>query len=217
MMSWSSLKQNLAFQAWLGGARRTRSRLQAKTGSRREEELMAYVKSCSLQFVPVLAAALLTLPAAKAETAATPNDPVAYCRAAGTIDAPDAKYKGPAVPDWMVKKAYPPEAIKAQKDAGIDPKRAIVWRCASGKVLICVQGNAPQCGKASTSKTPTKAMRNYCAGTPNAEVIPLYVIGHENPMIYDWGCHGKEPAIKGQVFKVDAQGYPAELWQTVTH
>ena len=96
-------------------------------------------------------------------------------------------------------------------------KRAIVWRCASGTVLICVQGNAPQCGKASTSKTPTKAMQDYCTETPNADVIPLYVMGHETPMIYDWGCHGKEPIIKSQVFKVDAQGYPAELWQTVTH
>ena len=107
--------------------------------------------TCSLQFVLVLLAALLTLSAAKAETGAL-NDPVAYCQAVGTIDAPDAKYKGPAVPDWMVAKAYPPEAIKAQKDAGMDPKRSIVWRCASGTVLICVQGNAPQCGKASTSK-----------------------------------------------------------------
>jgi hypothetical protein len=26
----------------------------------------------------------------------------------------------------MVKKAYPPEAIEAQKDAGMDPKRSIV-------------------------------------------------------------------------------------------
>jgi hypothetical protein len=30
----------------------------------------------------------------------------------------------------MVKKAYAPEVIKAQEDAGMDPKRAIVWRCA---------------------------------------------------------------------------------------
>jgi hypothetical protein len=176
---------------------------------------MADVKSRSLRFLLALLAALLTLSAAKAETGAL-NDPVTYCQAVGTIDAPDAKYKGPAVPDWMVAKAYPPEAIKAQKDAGMDPKRAIVWRCASGGVLMCVQGNAPQCGKASTSKTPTKAMQDYCAETPNADVIPLYVIGHETPMIFDWGCHGKEPTIKSQVFKVDAQGYPAELWQTVT-
>jgi hypothetical protein len=83
---------------------------------------MADVKSRSLQFLLALLAVLITLSAAKAETGA-PNDPVAYCQTVGTIDAPDAKYKGPAVPDWMVKKAYPPEAIKAQKDAGMDPKR----------------------------------------------------------------------------------------------
>ena len=53
--------------------------------------------TCSLQFVLVLAA-LLTLSAVRAETGAL-NDPVAYCQAAGTLDAPDAKYKGPAVPD----------------------------------------------------------------------------------------------------------------------
>jgi hypothetical protein len=54
---------------------------------------MARVKSWSLQFVLVLAAALLTLSAAKAET--TLKDPVAYCQAVGTVDAPDAKYSGP--------------------------------------------------------------------------------------------------------------------------
>ena len=160
---------------------------------------MADVKSRSLQFVLALLAALITLAAAKAETGA-PNDPVAYCQAVGTIAAPDAKYKGPAVPDWMVAKAYPPEAIKAQKDAGMDPKRAIVWRCASGAVLMCVQGNAPQCGKASTSKTPTKAMRDYCAETPNSDVIPLYVIGHETPMIYDsrQRAHRQKPGVQGR-------------------
>jgi hypothetical protein len=41
-------------------------------------------------------------------------------------------------------------------------------------------------------------MREFCAGQPNAEVIPLVVIGHENPMIYDWTCKGKEPAVTRQ-------------------
>ena len=153
--------------------------------------------TCSLQFVLVLAAALLTLSATRAEASAAQRP--RRLLPGGRHPRCPRRQIGPAVPDWMVAKAYPPEAIKAQKDAGIDPKRAIVWRCASGAVLICVQGNAPQCGKASTSKTPTKAMQGYCAETPNADVIPLYVIGHENPMIYDWGCHGKEPIIKSQV------------------
>jgi hypothetical protein len=162
-------------------------------------------------------AVLLALSPARGEDQAPLNDPAAYCKAVGTIDAPDAKYKGPPVPDWMVAKAYPPEAIKAQKDAGMDPAKSIVWRCAAGAVLICVQGNSPQCGKASTSRAPTSAMQDFCKATPNAEVIPLSVIGHENPMIFEWVCRGKQASIKRQIFKVDAQGFPAELWQQVSH
>ena len=162
-------------------------------------------------------AALLTLSAAQAETPSGPGDPTAYCKSVGTIDAPDSKYKGPAAPDWMVAAVYPPDAIKAQKSAGMDPSKSIVWRCAAGAVLVCVQGNSPQCGKASKSRVPSAAMRGFCSETPNAEVIPLSVIGHENPMIFEWVCHGKEPGIKRQIFKVDAQGFPAELWQAVSH
>jgi hypothetical protein len=47
---------------------------------------MADVKSCSLRCVLVLVAAL-HLPAVKAESAATLDDPVAYCHAVGTIEA----------------------------------------------------------------------------------------------------------------------------------
>jgi hypothetical protein len=62
---------------------------------------------------------------------------------------------------------------------------------------------------------PTKAMREFCTGQPNAEVIPLSVIGHENPMIYDWQCKGKKPVIARQIFTVDPQGFPSELWKDI--
>jgi hypothetical protein len=162
--------------------------------------------------------ALLGCAGASAHAADAPasfNDPVPYCQAVGAIDAPDAKYKGPAVPDWTVAALYSPDEIKAQKSSGVDPKRAILWRCMQGKVLACVQGNSPICGKANQDKTPTKAMREFCAGQPNAEVIPLVVIGHENPMIYDWRCKGKDPATTRQIFEVDAQGYPSDLWKEI--
>jgi hypothetical protein len=155
------------------------------------------------------------VPVLAANKATTLNDPVLYCNAVVTIDQPDVKYKGPAVPDWMVGALYTPDEIKAQKSSGVDPKRAIVWRCMGGAVMGCVQGNAPICGKASQDKTPTKAMREFCTGQPNAEVIPLVVIGHENPMIYDWACEGNEPVITRQIFKVDAQGFPIELWKAI--
>jgi len=84
-----------------------------------------------------------------ADTTGAFNDPMSYCKAVGAIDAPDAKYKGPAVPDWMVAALYTPQEIKAQKSSGVDPKRAVVWRCMSGGVWACVQGNSPICGKAN--------------------------------------------------------------------
>lgn len=154
-------------------------------------------------------------PAHAADKPATFTDPVPYCKAVGSIDAPDARYKGPAVPDWMVAALYSKDEIKAQKSAGVDPARAIVWRCMQGAVFGCVQGNSPICGKANQDKTPTKAMSDFCAGAPNAEVIPLSVIGHDTPMIYDWTCKGKQPTITRQIFKVDAQGFPTELWKEI--
>ena len=132
-------------------------------------------------------------------------------------DAPQAvlTYTGPAVPGWMIPTLYTPQEIKAQTEAGVDPARAIVWRCMGGKIWACVQGNAPICGKANQDKTPTKAMRDFCAGQPNADVIPLSVIGHENPDEYDWTCKGKQPTITKQIFQVDARGFPTELWKTI--
>ena len=168
--------------------------------------------------MPIAIAAVLAAFAclAPAQAGDAPSaDAAAYCKAAGNIDAPDKAYTGPAVPGWMVPALYTPEEIKAQTEAGVDPARAIVWRCMGGKIWACVQGNAPICGKANQDKTPTKAMREFCASQPNAEVIPLVVIGHDHPMIYDWTCKGKQPTITKQIFTVDARGFPAELWKAI--
>jgi len=143
------------------------------------------------------------------------TDAVAYCRGVGNVDAPDARYSGLAVPDWMVAALYSKDELKAQKSAKVDPARAVVWRCMQGKVWACVQGNSPICGKANQEMKPTAAMREFCSGQPNADVIPLSVIGHENPMIYDWSCKGKKPAIARQIFTVDARGFPVELWKEI--
>jgi hypothetical protein len=142
-------------------------------------------------------------------------DPVAYCQGVGNVDASDSRYTGPAVPDWMVPALYSKAEIKAQKAAKVDPARAVVWRCMGGKIWACVQGNSPICGKANQEMKPTVAMREFCSGQSNAEVIPLSVIGHENPMIYDWTCKGKKPAIARQIFTVDARGFPVELWKEI--
>jgi hypothetical protein len=156
---------------------------------------------------------LLGSPAALADAPFT--DAVAYCQAVETSDAPDARYTGPKVPDWMVSALYTPDEIKVQKKSKVDPARAVVWRCMGGKVWGCVQGNSPICGKANQEMKPTAAMREFCVGQPNADVIPLVVIGHEDPMIYDWRCNGTKPAIARQIFTLDTRGFPAELWKEI--
>jgi hypothetical protein len=164
----------------------------------------------------ILSGVLLAMPMLDCAAADKPfTDAVAYCQAVTTEDAPDARYAGPAVPDWMVPALYTKDEIEAQKKSKVDPARAVVWRCMGGKIWACVQGNAPICGQANQEMAPTKAMREFCAGQPNAEVIPLSVIGHDHPMIYDWRCNGKKPAIARQIFTVDARGYPAELWKEI--
>jgi hypothetical protein len=169
-----------------------------------------------ITFTLVVALASLFPGLGSAHAAGTPfTDAAAFCQSVGDADAPDARYAGPAVPDWMVAALYSKEEIKAQKASALDPARAVVWRCMGGKVWGCVQGNSPICGKANHEMRPTKPMREFCAGQPNAEVIPLAVVGHENPMIYDWICKGTMPAIARQIFTVDARGFPAELWKDI--
>ena len=136
----------------------------------------------------LVAGLLLLAPARAADTSVA--DAAPYCRAIGNADAPDAAYAGPKVPDWMIAALYSKDELKAQKKAKVDPARAVVWRCMGGKVFACVQGNSPICGKANQEMKPSAAMRQFCTGQPNADVIPLSVIGHENPMIYDWTCKG---------------------------
>jgi hypothetical protein len=87
--------------------------------------------------MPIVIAAVLAAFAclAPAQAGAAPSaDAAAYCKAAGNIDAPDKAYTGPAVHGWMVPALYMPQEIKAQNDAGVDPARAIVWRCMGSKI-----------------------------------------------------------------------------------
>ncbi len=147
-------------------------------------------------------AALLLWWLAPAE-ARTFGDPVAYCRAVGTIDRPDARYAGPKLPPWMAAKlGLPP-------DAG----ERIEWRCARGAVLACVYGANLPCGsKAVTSRRPTAAITRFCRENPDARFVPMVVTGHET--VVSWRCRGKRPMV-AHVGATDAQGYAIQYWKRV--
>ena len=73
------------------------------------------MRAPSLTTVIPAALALVVAGLASAQAADKPfTDAVAYCRAAGNADAPDARYAGPAVPEWMVGALYSKQEIKAR-------------------------------------------------------------------------------------------------------
>ncbi len=95
---------------------------------------------------PLLAACLLMIVAIPSALSRSYDDPVAYCRAVGTIDKPAAPYAGPKLPGWMA------TALDLQPDQG----DRMEWRCARGSVLACLYGaNIPCAAKAVTRRRPT--------------------------------------------------------------
>ena len=148
--------------------------------------------------------------------AQTPSftDPQAYCRAVGTIDAPDQRFTGTGVPDWIRAAFFTPEQIAAIK-AGRQPDYGVAWRCLGGEVLACQNAQTPSCMKPDTDRTPTPAMRDFCRRDVNAPVIPRVVTGTARMLAYDWVCRGPEPAIAKET-PLDAQGFVAADWQRVS-
>lgn len=85
---------------------------------------------------------------APAQAANVYPDPVAYCRANGTVDAPGISYDGPVIPEWIYR-----ALDRTPSDFG-----RITWRCAGGSVLACADasnGVSDRCKQYSvTGRTP---------------------------------------------------------------
>jgi hypothetical protein len=142
--------------------------------------------------------------------AQTYDDPFAYCRAVGTIDAPDARWKGPAVPKSIA--AGLAAAFDLPPGAPIAPfERGTSWRCMNGAVYACnVGANLPCSEKADPSRTPTSAMRDFCRDQPSSDFIPAYVTGRAT--VYEWRCRDGAPEAGRQIGAADARGYVADVW-----
>lgn len=137
------------------------------------------------------------------------DDPFAYCAAVGTMDAPDARYTGPGMPDSIVQAMVAQGIVSA--DAPLEFQKNAVWRCMNSKVWVCHYGaNLPCLEKADTSQEPSAEMKQFCTENPAAEFIPAYVTGRAT--VYEWRCRDGKPEVVRQIFAVDAQGYLADFW-----
>lgn len=138
------------------------------------------------------------------------SDPFAYCASVGTIDAPDARYTGAAVPELVL------TALKQK--VGLDASApndwviaGTLWRCMGGKVLACFVGaNLPCAEKADLSRTPSDAMTTFCKENPTSDSIPAVAAGRAT--VFEWRCKDGTPDIVSQLIDPDAQGFLPDIW-----
>ncbi|HTP03127.1 MAG TPA: hypothetical protein VMJ64_17250 [Anaerolineales bacterium] len=150
-----------------------------------------------------------------AATAASFSDPRAYCAAVRTIDKPDARYTGNAVPDAVINGFERAAGLESTTEPMEMLRKTTIWRCMNGKVYACNFGaNLPCDSKANTSRSPTQPMTDYCKANPGSDFIPMSVTGHDT--VYSWHCATDMPEILEQTSQVDAAGYLAQIWYAVT-
>lgn len=151
-------------------------------------------------------------------SAATPavyTDPFAFCTATGRLDAPDQRYIGEAVPDAVMNGYLKAAGLDQSMASNPDFRKLTIWRCMGGKVLACNFGaNLPCDSKANTDKAPTQAMSDFCKENKDSDFIPMVVTGHDT--VYNWHCAGIVPEAQEQVSQVDAAGFIANIWYTLS-
>jgi len=154
----------------------------------------------------------ITLPGC-AGPARTYTDPFTYCAAVGTVDAPDGRYAGAAVPPAVAEGLR--AAFKAPPDTPLEAfTRGTSWRCADGRLYACnVGANLPCEAKADTSRTPSAPIAEFCRQNPAATVIPTVVTGRAT--VYDWRCAAGRPVIERQVAVPDSRGYLRNIWYEI--
>jgi hypothetical protein len=153
-----------------------------------------------------------SLPPAPMPTVPAPTftDPFNYCAAVGTIDAPDERYAGLAVPEAIIEGLREKAEIGDEAPAGW-VAALTVWRCMDGEVWACFVGaNLPCSEKADTSSTPQPEMEDFCNANPNTEVIPAAVTGRAT--VYEWRCVDTAPQVVTQLLEPDALGFLSDFW-----
>jgi hypothetical protein len=117
-----------------------------------------------------------------------------------------------------VTKPIPPALVGATRRvlnvrlSDADVQRTGVYRCMSGRVLVCVVGANLNCGKADLDiRSP--AADQYCRANPGATFIPMFVTGHETA--WAWSCSGPHAVAGAPLQPIDAQGFTSGVWATV--
>ena len=129
--------------------------------------------------------------------AAQGGDIQTFCAARHNDDAPWAAFYGPSYHVGMV-----PAQVTA---AG-----ANTWRCMDGRVWVCnVGADGYACQKMNPSLRPSAPVRQFCKTNPDADFVPMVVIGNSSSL---WRCRGgaAEP-IQSRV--LDQRDFSKDAWR----
>jgi hypothetical protein len=153
-------------------------------------------------------------PPANTSMAQTFTDPFAYCAAVGTVNRPDAHYRGEPIPDEIINRFLIAAGWKASTEPIDMLRKTTIWRCMNNKVYVCNFGaNLPCDSKANIDRTPSQSMEDYCQANRNSDMMPMSVTGHDT--IYSWHCVKDYPQVLEQIGQVDAAGYLAQIWYAI--
>lgn len=152
-----------------------------------------------LLLLTILALAAL---AAAPRAPARAEPPKAACARVGTDDTLRP------IPESLVPAVNAVFATRMPTGVAVD---TTVFRCANGQVLVCSIGANLPCGRASTSRTPSPGVVNWCRDHPDAVFIPAVVTGHDT--IYVWRCQDGAPQIVRQIQDVDSRGFIVRYWR----
>jgi len=138
------------------------------------------------------------------------TDPFAYCESVTTIDSPDERYTGEAVPESLIQTSIKQNIIPADSPS-LRKSGFMQWRCMDQHVYICLAGaNLPCEVKADTSTTAHAGIRDYCQKIINSDdTLPAVVTV---PSVYAWTCVDSQPKRGEQVLQTDSQGFAKTYW-----
>lgn len=138
------------------------------------------------------------------------TNPWDYCDAVGSSAGPDDRYEGQELPAALLS-----FFVERGEYTPGDQIMGIVWRCKSGEVKACVNIMQEYCRQGVAVLEPTDEMLSWCRDYPDAELIPLAVMGHV-PHEVNWRCSDGDPVVDTiSTDYLDEDGYTAELWHTV--
>ncbi|WP_342723921.1 lysozyme inhibitor LprI family protein [Bradyrhizobium sp. B097] len=121
-------------------------------------------------------------------------DVFAFCRAATTLDTPQSVLL---------------DATSEVALAAASTTNTYVWRCMDGEVWACGSGaSGSACQTMSSSMTPSKAIFAFCARTPNADFVPMSVIGNSPASCK---CVGFRPQVL-QAMQLDKRHFMTDSW-----